>query len=182
MNRRLSKYCILWLHQSWMKFVQKWDIIQCSTNKSSVPESTWHPNQKSLSKVPQITNLKNDHLFLYFEFLHSITNNGLRRGVVYCSTMCQYNKWSYPHRDSIIMPCIDQWTLTGSRSCGCQDLPFSWVSFSLITSSLISFRLAVTFSSVNQPVRGFRGMVKSWMGSWKTKVTDYQLGRWSHKA
>lgn len=103
-------------------------------------------------------------------------------GGCYCSTMCQYNKWNYPHRDSIIMPCIDQWTLTGSRSCGCQDLPFSWVSFSLITSSLISFRLAVTFSSVNQPVRGFRGMVKSWMGSWKTKVTDYQLGRWSHKA
>lgn len=119
MNRRLSKYCILWLHQSWMKFVQICDIIQCSTNKSSVPESTSHPNQNSLSQVPKITNLKNDHFLLYFEFLHSITNNGLREGggVVYCSTMCQYNKWSYPHRDSIIMPCINQWTLTGSRSC-----------------------------------------------------------------
>lgn len=49
--------------------------------------------------------------------IRSQTMGGKGGGVVYCSTMCQYNKWNYPHRDSIIMPCIDQWTLTGSMSC-----------------------------------------------------------------
>lgn len=112
MNRRLSKYCILRLHKSWMKFVQKYDIIQCSTKKIL---SSWK-SKIVWSQGPKITNLKNYHFFFNSKFLHSITNNGRLGGGCYCSTMCQYNKWNYHHRDSI-MPCIDQWTLTGSMPC-----------------------------------------------------------------
>lgn len=121
MNRRLSKYCIFRLHQNWMKFVQKCDIIQCSTNKSSVPESMVHHIQIKIvcHKFPKSPIWK---MFTLSFTLNSCIQSqtlgwGGGGGSCYCSTKCQYNKWSYPHRDSIIMPCIDQWTQTGSRSC-----------------------------------------------------------------
>lgn len=117
MNRRLSKYCILWLHQRWMKFVQKCDIIQCSTNKSSVPESMVHHIQIKIvcHKSPN-HQFEKWSLFPLLWILAFDHKQWMEGGGCYCSTMCQYNKWNYPHRDSIIMPCIDQWTLTGSRS------------------------------------------------------------------
>lgn len=112
MNRRLSKYCILRLHKSWMKFVQKYDIIQCSTKKIL---SSWK-SKIVCHKVPKSPIWKITTFSVTpSSCIRSQTMGGWGGGC-YCSTMCQYNKWNYHHRDSI-MPCIDQWTLTGSMPC-----------------------------------------------------------------